>query len=101
MSNTNPKNLFSVMSDLEENTFSLERVQDLLQIYDEFLGNELGCLRESKDPFTHVFVNRLHLLQSQMEAIRFQLRVAVERTTEAVQEGYAIDRSLRGAANCI
>ena len=98
MTKTEKADLFSVISDLEGKTVEFERVQDLTQVYQEFLENEIESLYKSQDPYTQHFLKRFHLLMAQLDSIQFQTRKILSEMVVAVNAGYDICKDTKSNA---
>lgn len=100
MNDSKQDNLFSVLSNLESNAVDFERIEHLLQVYDEFLENELKMIQKSSDPYAHHFMRRFHLFRAQLDSIQLQMHGTVKEMLAAIDIGYSIDRANKNLANC-
>lgn len=100
MNDSKTENLFSVLSNLEGNAVDFERIEHLLQVYDEFLEDELQMIQKSSDPHAYHFMRRFHLLRAQLDSIQLQMHCTIKEMFAAIDIGYSIDRANKGTANC-
>lgn len=94
--NTSEKSLFEIMSNFEDVEFELERVKDLLSIFEERMTMDVELLDEGWQ--AEHFKKRYQVSKSLLDTLCIQLTTAIRSMSETTQAGYRISRSIKAAA---
>ena len=95
MSNEEKSAMFAVLGELEGNSFEIERVRDMLQIYDEWMETEMKSFSLGRSEMLFLFPKRYKMLHSLMDAIQIQLKATLAEMDKNLKAGYDISRSGR------
>lgn len=93
---TNEKSLFDIMTDFEYVEFELERIRDLLSIFDERVSHDVELLNEGWQ--AEQFKRRYQASKSLLDTLCIQLTKSIQSMTEATRAGYRISKSIKAAA---
>ena len=97
MSNEEKSAIFAVLGDLEGNSFEIERVRDMLQLYDEWMENEMESFSSGRSEMLFLFPMRYKMLHSLMDAIQIRLKATLAEMDKNLKAGYDISRRDREA----
>ena len=95
MSNEEKSAMFAVLSEMEYSFIEIERVRDMLLIYDEWMEKELESFGTVHSDLLRQFPSRYKMLHSLMDAIQIQIKATLEVMEKNLEAGYDISRSCR------
>lgn len=93
--NTSEKSLFDLMSDLEYVEIELERVRDLLSIFEERMTKDAESLDEGWQ--AEHFKKRYQASKSLLDTLCIQLTSSIRSMSETTQAGYMLCKSIKAA----
>lgn len=94
--NTSEKSLFEIMSNFEDVEVELERVRDLLFIFEERMTKDVELLDEGWQ--AEHFPKRYQVSKSLLDALCIQLTTAIRSMSEITRAGYMLHKSIKAAA---
>ena len=101
MNNLKVNNLFDVVTGFEESLCDVERVSDMLQIFDEGMENELSALEEYVNPkVADYFLNRIKMYKNLFYSVQFQLVQTSESMKGLIDAGFNIEKRRIQSAEC-
>lgn len=92
---TNEKNLFEIMSDFESVEVELERIKNLLFIFDERMTKDVELLNDGWQ--AEHFKRRYQISKSLLDTVCIQLTNSIQSMTETTRAGYSIYKSIKAA----
>lgn len=90
---TNEKSLFDIMTDFEYIEFELERVRDLLSIFDERMTKDVKLLNEGWK--ADHFKRRYEVSKTLLDTLFDQLTSSIESMSANTQAGYRICKDMK------
>lgn len=90
--NQSRTDLWSIAANLDDIHSTIERVFNLLHIFEECLDNEFDILRESNDCCAAYFLDRYEMLQSLMDTMQIVTYEASTQMRTHIDAIYDIDR---------
>ena len=92
------RTMFDVLTGFEDCLVYVDRIRDMLQIYDEHLESELKILKNNGGQGTVAFfLDRNGLLKSLLDSIRMQLYDISDEMGKNIECGYEIEKKNRAA----
>lgn len=86
---------FEIGSDLENIQVELERVRNVLYVFDQHLEEEIDFMSESDDGYIKRFIKRYEMLSSMMELIKIHLDSAIDSMRPQINAVYEYGSHLR------
>lgn len=98
MNEARERTMFDVLTGFEDCLVYVDRIRDMLQIYDEQLESELNVLKKhGGQGGVTFFLNRNGLLKSLLDSIRMQLYDISDEMGKNLECGYEIEKKNRAA----
>lgn len=88
MGQDNKHELFDILSEMEGNSFVLEDIENLLNIFDRSITDIMGFVNEQNTFQAKLTHDSLTEIYSLLTAIRLQLSGSLQRLQTAVRNGY-------------
>lgn len=101
MNNLKVNSLFDVVTGFEESLCDVERVSDMLQIYDEGMEKELSALEKYVEPvLANYLMNRLQMFHALLDCVHFQLAKTSDGMKGLIDAGFNIEKRRIQSAEC-
>ena len=84
----NRKSVFSLVSEMESVGIELDLLRDLMNLYDEFTGDEVGRLNPEEPWKTQCFVNRWDMSRALLRSIEEKIANISEMVKAVTKDGY-------------
>ncbi len=101
MNNLKVNSLFDVVAGFEESLCDVERVSNMLQIYDEGMETELSALEEYVNPkIADYFSQRIQMFKSLFYSVQFQLIQTSDSMKRLIDAGFDLEKRRIQVAEC-